>query len=150
MDWCAGARRSSSSRCEIAITGRALIGMSLLLLVGDLRWTGAAVLAAMVHELGHLTVLWILERRIRWIRVDLFGAVIATEPLDDRSELVCALAGPAAGLLLCLFRLWIPRTAVCAFVQSIWNLLPVFPLDGGRVWRVLRNICCKAWPKGVQ
>lgn len=124
--------------------------MALLLLLGDLRWTGAAFLAASVHEMGHLMALWMVDCPFYGVRIDLFGARIETAQGSDRQELLCALAGPGMGLMLCLFWRWLPRTAICAMAQSVFNLLPVYPMDGGRVFRCLRNICCKDGPKGVQ
>ncbi len=121
-----------------------------MLLLADARWVLAAAAAAAVHELGHLAVLWMYGRRILGFRADLGGAVIRTEPLSARQELFCALAGPAAGLMTVLFARWVPRMALCALIQTGCNLLPIYPLDGGRVCRNIRNICCKDGPKGVQ
>ena len=145
-----GARRSSLGLVEWSVSGRALVFFGAMLLLTDARWVLAAAAAAAVHELGHLAVLWLYGRRIFGFRADLGGAVIRTEPLPAREELLCALAGPLAGLLTVLFFRFLPRLACCAAVQSFYNLLPIYPLDGGRVCRNFRNICCKDGPKGVQ
>ena len=50
-------------------------------------------------------------------------------------ELVCALAGPAGGLLLLLLLRWMPVIALTGAVQSMYNLLPIYPTDGGRALR---------------
>lgn len=110
------------------------------LLLVPLPWVGAAVLAGMVHELGHLILLWAEGTRIWQIRVGAFGARIETETLDPWHEFCAALAGPAIGTILCLFYRMLPRTAVCAFIQSAYNLLPVYPMDGGRAMRSLCKI----------
>lgn len=48
------------------------------------------------------------------------------------SELICALAGPAGSIALLLLAEYMPKVAICGMVQGIYNLLPVYPLDGGR------------------
>ena len=48
-------------------------------------------------------------------------------------ELLAALAGPLGSAVLSLFAPILPRTASCAAVHCLFNLLPLFPLDGGRV-----------------
>lgn len=128
---------------ELRVKGRAFLVLAFWLLAVPVQWVAAAMTAACVHELGHIIAVWMCGGRIWRLEIDGFGAKMETEPLVPKEELLCALAGPLAGALLCLFWRWVPRIAVCAGVQTLFNLLPVFPLDGGRALRALRNICCK-------
>lgn len=114
---------------SICLTG------ALALLLLPLRWLIAAVMAAAVHELCHIFAVKICGSNLRKIEIGAFGAVIDVLPMSRGKELLCALAGPAGGLMLLLFARWLPRVAVCAAFQSLYNLLPVYPLDGGRALR---------------
>ena len=116
-----------------AVSPVAFLMGALLLLTLPLPWLAGAVAAAGIHEAGHLLAIRLLGAPMSKIRVGCRGAKIHTCFSDPWREFLCAAAGPAAGLLLLLAARWFPRIAVCGLVQSIYNLLPVYPLDGGRM-----------------
>ena len=96
--------------------------------------------AAAVHELGHLAALRLCGVGVTELRLGVLGAVIATKPMPPEIERLCAAAGPRASLLgLGMFRVF-PRFALLSGLLALANLLPVWPLDGGRILRTL-------WPE---
>lgn len=116
-----------------------------LLLVASLYYLGggAAVTAffsaALVHELGHLSALWLAGAQLRCIRVTPCGPVIEYRgELTRRQEMGVFAAGPLGGLLfaVCAFMMDTPffrYTGAIALLATIFNLLPVMPMDGGRL-----------------
>lgn len=105
---------------------------ALLVLTLPLNWFLAALTAALIHELCHILGIRLAGGQFLDIQIGAGGARITVGGLTTGQEILCALAGPAGGLLLLLFFRWIPRIALCGLVQSAFNLLPIFPLDGGR------------------
>ena len=113
--------------------------LAITFLIFPFKWVIAWLSACFVHELSHCIALNLCRCRIRSISVHPGGAYIATVPLTNKQELFCALAGPVGGLLpVMLFRIF-PRFAVCSVIHSCYNLLPVFPMDGGRAMRCILN-----------
>ena len=126
----------------IRVQPSALILMAALLLLLPLDWLIVALLAAAVHELGHLAVIHAYGSRTEFLSIGFFGAQIHTGPLDNRAEFFCAAAGPAASLFLLSLCRFFPRLALCGAVQGMFNLIPVHPMDGGRMLRCfLRRLC---------
>lgn len=107
--------------------------MSLLLL--PLRWIVAWSIAAVVHEVCHYLAVRVCGGAVSGIRVGATGARMDVGGLGHWQEVFCALAGPAGGIMLLSVARWFPRVAICALAQSLFNLLPVYPLDGGRAMR---------------
>lgn len=114
------------------------------LLVLPLRWLLAAFIAAAIHELCHIGAVWLCGGWVNGFRMGMVGAVLDAYGLSRKQMLLCSLAGPLGPLLLLPLARWIPCIAVCAVVQSIYNLLPVYPLDGGRALRIFIAMICPA------
>lgn len=109
----------------------------LWLLILPLPWVLGALLAITVHELGHWVVIYAGAGRILEVSIGPGGAKIETEAMKPAWELLCALAGPVGSFSMLLLSSYFPEAALIGFCQGIFNLIPVFPLDGGRAARIL-------------
>lgn len=109
------------------------LGLSLAVLFIPLPWLLSWIIAAAIHETSHLIALRLCGFHIIEIRLRASGAGIESDIEPGWKMAVCALAGPLSGFILLFAIHMFPRIAICALLQSLCNLLPIFPLDGGRV-----------------
>jgi Zn-dependent protease len=125
---------------------------------GGRRWTVAAAitlvffLSICVHELSHTVVARRYGIRVSGITLFVFGGVssLSHEPRDSRQEFWIAVVGPFTSFALSL--LFIAgyfglrfvdvgaaavsaNLAVLNLLIGLFNVIPGFPLDGGRVMR---------------
>ena len=120
---------------DIQISAGFYIGAAFALLLLPMRMLLSFVFASAFHEVCHLIALRCCKIPVRQIRIGLLGAQISTGALLPGQELFCAAAGPAGSLMLTLFSGRFPQLALFGLFQGVFNLLPVYPLDGGRVAR---------------
>ncbi len=142
-----------------------VLGLGLIVLIGQGAEAAAMVVGTLIalfgfvllHELGHSLVAQRLGIRVRAITLMPLGGLAMTEsmPRLPSHEVMIALAGPAVNFVLAgLFALLqlltgggsVAALASAEFVRylimanlilGLFNLVPAFPMDGGRVLRAL-------------
>lgn len=108
----------------------------------------------LLHELAHCVVARRLGVPIKSITLFIFGGMahLETEPSSAHDELWIALAGPVMSMFLAIILWLFARAAATTGISSaafevisyltminlvlaLFNLVPAFPLDGGRILR---------------
>ena len=109
------------------------------------------LLAILLHEVGHAVVAQRLGLKVRSITLFLTGGITELDGDVSRPghELKIALAGPLVSLLLTglsaalawwalgEYRLLWTVLAACNGLLTVFNMLPCYPLDGGRALRAI-------------
>lgn len=114
-----------------------LLILALLFFLLPIRWLWCVCIAALSHELGHCCAVYLCGGTVHRFNIRGSGAQIQASGLTINREIICLLAGPFTGLLLLLLYRWFPIIAVCGLYQSIYNLLPIYPLDGGKILKLI-------------
>ena len=96
----------------------------------------------LIHEITHAVMAVFLGYDILGIEIFPFGGVAEYSgflEMKPQDELKVALAGPAINLLLALLFWWTgwEQFLFYNFLLALFNLIPILPLDGGRVLRAL-------------
>jgi len=123
-----------------------LLGL-LLILLGFGVLFFVYLLAVILHELAHAFIAKCLGYKINRIFLLPFGAQLSLEQnfIDEKDEIYVALAGPFFNFILAFFCIslwWIEpeifnytkEFVFANFVNGLVNLLPCYPLDGGRIF----------------
>ena len=122
-----------SNKINVHVTNGMYIYFAFLLLLIPVRLLLAIVISAALHELFHITAIRLVGKKVYSVCIAPRGTIIQTQSLNDREEVICAIAGPLSGLLLMLLFRWIPLIALAGAAQSLYNMMPLYPTDGGRV-----------------
>jgi stage IV sporulation protein FB len=109
----------------------------------------------LVHEMGHVAAMRRFGWNIREVQLLPFGGVAVTDHAGQapaREEIIVALAGPLQnGWMILAAQLlgkvgvaeaeWVHYFTVANLLIGAFNLLPVYPLDGGRIFHAV----CTLW-----
>lgn len=129
-----------------------ILGISLI--TAQMKQVSVIFLLVFLHELGHALVASYYKWKIKKIELLPFGGVMETDEFGSRSlkeENLVVLGGPLVHVVLLLGYfvgdMWFSFDSEWAnlFVKAnisllVFNLLPIYPLDGGRLFLNLLSI----------
>ena len=125
--------------CRFQVTAGAAVFYPVLYFFDSTGWFSALLPAVIAHEAGHALALRCCGSSIQTLRLEVTGLCMeCSELFHPQMEAICAAAGPAAGLLWVWIMDWFPGewpqlSKELSLGLSLFNLLPVLPLDGGRI-----------------
>lgn len=120
-----------------------------------LLWAPTLFLGVLLHEFGHAAVIALFGNGPSQISLSGFGGLTVNERQSTPwKEIVISAAGPLTSLAIGflagyashspsltrdpMLAAWLPLLAWTNQSWAVFNLIPIFPLDGGQI---LRNLC---------
>lgn len=127
------------NRIAVRVRPGFLLLLALLFYLGDdNKMMLLTVLAAAAHEGGHIVASRMMKGRVEQLTLSMVGAELTFEypiVLSYGRENLVLLSGAAANLLIggIFFACGFYQVTFVMVVLGTFNLLPVIPLDGGRI-----------------
>lgn len=148
------------NRAVVRITCGFLLLLAAVTVLCGVEFTLTMLLAAAVHELGHVACAALCGGAIRGFRLNAAGAELTIEGrFNYLQEAVIALSGPLAGGLLAAGALcagelthdaWAYRLCGVSALYTLFNLLPLGSMDGGRVlYSLLCHFAGPLWAERI-
>jgi stage IV sporulation protein FB len=136
---------------NIYINKLLVILIAIAIVLGEGTRLAIVFLVVFIHELAHVVMARALNLRVSEIELLPFGGVARIESffeVNPRDEVYIAIVGPMSNVMLVLGCMalgkmgLIPSKDYDFFIQANlmlagFNLLPAFPLDGGRILRAI-------------
>lgn len=141
-------RKKSDNHLSKTVFSMVLFAVTFSIVIDDYLFIALLIGVLLVHELGH----YLMMKRFGYENLNMFfipfmGAMVQgeKEKYSQKETLIMVLSGPVPGVILGTLLLfygnyeydWIIQLGILAVLINALNLLPIDPLDGGKVFQSL-------------
>ncbi len=125
------------------------VGVFLLLFKDEKNFVLCLILVLFIHEMGHFTFMKLFNyENVRMLFIPLMGAFVqgSKEKYSQTQSFIVVAAGPFPGICIGIITLflssfyqlnWILELSFLFLFLNIINLIPIDPLDGGQLFKLL-------------
>lgn len=140
---------------QITINLQIFLFIILFILTKQIELYALMMFFALIHECGHIFAGLILKLKPKKLNIIPFGLSVTFESYEykklvETKKILIALAGPLTNILICIISLFIhmdyslKQTIIYSnILVALFNLIPIYPLDGGRILKGLIKLKCK-------
>lgn len=130
---------------QIRLNLQIFLFIIIFILTHQIKAYSFIMLFALVHELGHMFTGILLKLKPKSLNIMPFGISINFEDygyieLHERKKIIIAFSGPAINFIIALISYIFPifnetkeLIIYCNILIGLFNLIPMYPLDGGRI-----------------
>ena len=121
--------------------------IAILILTNQIEIYAWLMLFALIHEIAHMCAGIILKLKPQTLEIQPFGIGVVFESFENTNikKIIIALAGPIINIILAIIFNYLSfgnRDLIVSanIILAIFNLMPIYPLDGGRILKAIINM----------
>jgi Zn-dependent protease len=142
-------RRERSGHPAVTIFSMVLFALTFSIIIDDYVFIAFLLLVILIHEAGHFLMMkWFGYEKLKMLFIPFLGAMVQGKKklYSQRQSAMVLLAGPIPGMIVGFILLemgladssfWMVQLGVLFVLLNAVNLLPIDPLDGGQLIRVM-------------